>query len=402
MSSTGPFFTTSRVFPDLPPYPLPPSNPSPQPHMTLARPAMANPPINHCSSALLTAAQTSFFNIDNCLCYLPPQNLSLINQAVQNSWSKSTVYRYSGAICQFIAFCDSLHISQHLCFLADKLVLCTFAASSTGKHAGSTAHACLSALKALHMAHNLEWKGSAWLCQVLNGICNLAPITLRHTPWPPVTALMLSQLASSLNLNLLFDTAVAACACTAFWEQCCLGKLLPNSSSASSSMPFLLYSSFKRSIQNPQSCILHLPHTKTHSNGEEIVLVDQTDPVNLILLLKNHIRVNAIPKDGLLFFFRESGTLTVLDKISFLQHCNDIWLLFSHPHFTGHSFRIGDTTKLLITGISLEVVRVTSQWSSESFLQYSRSLKDITPHYISNLPTLSKRCNRFLLNHSRG
>ena len=124
MSSASPFFTRSQVFSDLPPHPPPPSNPSPQPCMTLARPAIVNPPINHCSSALLTAAQTSFFNIDNCLCYLPPQILSQINQAIQNSWSKSMVYKYSSTICQFIAFCNSLHIPQHLCFLANELVLC--------------------------------------------------------------------------------------------------------------------------------------------------------------------------------------------------------------------------------------------------------------------------------------
>ena len=354
MSSTGPFFTMSWVFPDLPLYPLPTSNPSPQPCTTLTRPAMANSPTNHCSSAPLTTAQTSFFNIDNCSCYLPPQILSQINQAIQNSWSKSTVYRYSGAIHQFIAFCDSLHIPQHLHFPASKLVLCAFTASSTGKHTDSTPHTHLSALKAWHMAHNLEWKGSTWLHQLLNSIHNLAPITSRHTPQPPATALMLSQLVSSLNLNLPFDAAVAACTCTAFWGQCHLGELLSNFSSTSSSMPFPLCSGFKRSIQSPQYCILHLPHTKTHSHGEKIILIDQNDSVNPILLIKNHICVNAIPKDGLLFSFRESGTLTVLDKISFLQCWNDIWLPFGHPRFTEHSFHIGGTTKLLIAGIPPE------------------------------------------------
>ena len=213
---------------------------------------------------------------------------------------------------------------------------------------------------------------------------------------------MLSQLVTSLNLNLPFDAAVAACACAAFWGQCHLGELLPISSSTPLSTLLPLCSSFKRSIWNPQSCILHLPHTKTHPHGEEVVLINQDNPINPILLFKNHIHISSIPRDGLLFSFRESDNLIVLDKASFLWCCNDIWQPLSHPHFTGHSFHIGGTTELLITGIPPDVVRVTGHWSSESFLRYWRSLEDLTLHYISNLPILAKRCNRFALTHSRG
>ena len=212
---------------------------------------------------------------------------------------------------------------------------------------------------------------------------------------------MLSQLVTSLNLNLPSNAAVTACACAAFWGQCCLGKLLPISSSAPSSTPLPLHSILKRLIWNPQSCILHLPHTKTHPHSEEVVLIDQDNPINLISLLKNHIHISSIPRDGLLFSFRESDNLIVLDKAFFLRHCNDVWQLLGHPRFTGHSFCIGGTTKLLI-GIPPDVVRVTSCWSSESFLRYWRSLEDLAPHYTSNLPILAKRCNRFVLTHSRG
>jgi hypothetical protein len=207
---------------------------------------------------------------------------------------------------------------------------------------------------------------------------------------------------SSLNLSLPFDAAVAACTCTAFWGQCRLGELLPISISVSSPISLPLRSGFKRSIRNPQSCILHLPHTKTHPHGEEVILIDQNDPVNPITLLKNHIRVNGIPKDGLLFSFKESGCLVVMDKTSFLRRCNDIWRPLGHPRLTGHSFRIGGTTELLIAGTHPEVVRVTGRWSSESFLRYWRSLEDIAPHYISNLPTLSRRRNRFAPTRSMG
>ena len=55
------------------------------------------------------------------------------------------------------------HIPESLCFPADKLVLCAFAALSVSRHSSSTPHAHLSAIKAWHIAHNIEWKGSIWL-----------------------------------------------------------------------------------------------------------------------------------------------------------------------------------------------------------------------------------------------
>jgi hypothetical protein len=213
---------------------------------------------------------------------------------------------------------------------------------------------------------------------------------------------MLSQLITSLNLSLPFDTVIAACTCTAFWGQCHLGELLPFSSAATSSTPFPVCSGFKRSICNPESCTLYLPHTKTHTQGKDIVFVDQNKPINPITLLKNHIHVSQIARDNLLFSYGTSGTPSILTKSTFLQRCNTIWLSFGYPHFSRHSFRIGGTTELLITGTPPDIVKATGRWSSKSFHQYWRSLKDIAPHYISNIPTLSHRCNQFALTIPKG
>ena len=85
----------------------------------------------------------------------------------------------------------------------------------------------ISALKAWHTAHNVEWKGSTQLQYVLNGVHNLAPGTSRRPPRPPINATMLIKLVQVLDLNSPLDAAIAACATTAFWGQCRLGELLP-------------------------------------------------------------------------------------------------------------------------------------------------------------------------------
>lgn len=332
----------------------------------------------------------SFFTISNETTPLSNRATHFINQAIQNSLAPSTIKRYDGAIRQFIRFCNTEQIPEHLRFPANEFVLCAFAASSIGTHSMTTPRNRLSALKAWHIAHNMDWNGSTRLRYVLNGVHNLAPGAARRPPRPPINARMLSQLVESLDLESPFDAAVAACATTAFWGQCRLGELLPNTLTTPLSS-FPTRSDFKRSIRNPLACLLHLPRTKTHAHGQDIVLVDQHNPINPISLLKNHIRVNRVNMDGTLFSYISANDTFTLTKTSFLQRCNAIWHPLGYPRTTGHCFRIGGTTELLIAGTPPDVVKATGRWSSESFLRYWRSLDDIAPQHIRNLTTPRRR-----------
>lgn len=333
----------------------------------------------------------SFFNVHDDSLLLSPRARGYVTQAIQGSWADSTVKRYSGTIKQFIRFCDAERVPVHLRFPADEFVLCAFAASSFGKHAGGTPRSRLSALKAWHFAHNVEWKGSSRLRYVLNGVHNFAPGTSRRRPRPPINARMLSQLVESLDLNSPLDAAIAACASTAFWGQCRLGELLPVSSSSPSPVPLPTRSDIKRSLRNPYSCLLHLPRTKTHHHGEDVVLVDQRAPINPIYLLKNHFRVNVVPRNEHIFSYVSAGSLSSLSKTLFLQRCNAIWSALGYPRTTGHCFRIGGTTELLIAGTPPDIVKATGRWSSESFLRYWRALEDIAPQHIRNIHAFKRR-----------
>lgn len=368
------------------PYPLPAMHPH-----TLPTPIPAsqvdNPESQNTVRTRLppTTSSNSFFNVSDRSLLLSPQVKGHINQAIQGSWTRSTMRRYSGAISQFIQFCDKEHVPESLRFPADEFILCAFAASSLGRHAGSTPRSRISALKAWHSAHNVEWKGSSRLRLVLNGVSNLAPGSSKRPPRPPINARMVSQLVEALNINSPLDAAVAACATTAFWGQCRLGELLPLSLAVSPSTLFPTRSDFKRSLRNPQSCLLCLPRTKTHRDGQEVVLVDQQAPVNPISLLKNHLRVNAVPNNDYIFSYMTADGRSFLTKSLFLQRCNTIWNALGYPRTTGHSFRINGTTELLIAGTPPDVVKVTGRWSSEAFLKYWRSLDDIAPQYIRNV-----------------
>jgi hypothetical protein len=357
----------------------------------LPTPLQDTPLPAHLDPPPISFDRTLLFDVNNDSQLLSPRSKRHVTQAIKNGWAHSTVKRYSGSIDQFIHFCDVEGVPNHLRFPADEFVLCAFAASSVGIHSRSTPRNRLSALKAWHIAHNMEWKGSSRLRYILNGVHNLAPRSSRRPPRPPINATMLSQLVQRLDLNSPLDVAVAACATTAFWGQCRLGELLPSSPSNLLSVPFPARSGFKKSSRNPHAYIIHLPRTKTHRHGQDIVLVDQQPLINPILLLERHLRVNDIPNDIHLFSYISPQGLSSLTKPIFLRRCNQIWHTLGYPKTTGHCFRIGGTTELLIAGTPPDVVKVTGRWSSDSFLRYWRSLDDIAPQYIRRLHTRKRR-----------
>ena len=377
---------------------------------TTVLPGFALPPCRSFSPAhhLITDIQTystsipavithpSFSNISSSLAMLSAQAKEGISYAIQNSWSRTTLRRYTGAIQQYIDFCIAEKIPDSLCFPVDEFVFCAFAASSAGKHADSTPRARVSAIKAWHIAHNMEWRGSSRLRYVLSGVDNLSPASSRHPPRPPINLKMLTELVTHLDLNTPLDAAMAACTVIAFWGQCRLGELLPPTLSSLSSAPLPLRSDLGKPVWNSsQLYTLHLPRTKSQHHGEDIMLVSQHNPIDPISLLNNHLLVNPVPSNRPIFSFSSPDRLPVLTKPVFLQRCNIIWRSLGYPHTTGHSFHIGGTMELLVSGIPPEVVKATGRWSSDSFFRYWCSLDDIAHIHVCKLKPYKLRHKRY-------
>ena len=178
---------------------LQPSSPSPT-KISLAT--------SYTAHSVLAQDHHPFFDISTGSHLLSSRARDHVSLAIQNGWARSTVKRYAGTIKQYILFCDAEHVPEHLCFPANEFVLCAFAASSLGRHARTTPRNRLAALKAWHLAHNMEWKGSSRLWFVLNGVHNLSPDSSRQPLRPPINAKMLSQLVERLDLTSHFGAAV--------------------------------------------------------------------------------------------------------------------------------------------------------------------------------------------------
>jgi hypothetical protein len=272
---------------------------------------------------------------------------------------------------------------------ASESLLCAFAADSAGRKAGNTIKGDIAALRSWHIKNNVPWLGALRLSYVLRGAKNLTPAGSTKPPRPPITADMLSLLRNNLSLSEPMDAAVLCMATAAFSGQIRLGELLPDSQANFEPAHFPHLSDvYSPNAQGSRK--IHLPKTKTAGlKGEDIILCRQHIDTDPIAAFENHCTVNKLTSTDLLASFTlPTGERETLTKRKFLSRCNQIWTAHGLPRFTGHSFRIGGTTHLLLCRVPPDVVKSLGRWSSDAFLRYWRSLDLLAPMYIEFLRPL--------------
>lgn len=312
-----------------------------------------------------------------------------IDKVISRSWATSTSRKYSNAVEHFFRFCDSLDIPLYSRLPASEYILCAFVADSAGKIAGGTISSKISAIKAWHTQNNQFWNGRQRLKAVLTGAEKMTPDSSRRPERPPVTIQMITMLYHDLDHNNTLDVAIYFAACCAFWCQIRLGELFPeNQRTFNSKHAPALHHLFSPIASGSRR--LHLPRTKiAGEKGEDVMMLRQLDK-DPIAALQHHVTSNSLTSNDPLCSYRDlKNKLIPLTKRKFLLRCNEIW--FSRGLIiptTGHAFRIGGTTHLLISGVPPHIVKMMGRWSSDEFLKYWRSLEIIAPLYAELLKPL--------------
>ncbi|TDL19467.1 hypothetical protein BD410DRAFT_699959, partial [Rickenella mellea] len=297
-----------------------------------------------------------------------------LSAVLQRGWAESTLALYSSALKRFSDFCDKENVPILARLPASEYLLCVYAASFAGIFARSSVQNLLSAVRAWHIVEGAHWHGGVRLVYVLNGLDSFAPASSKRPARVPVTRAMLDMLYDRLSLSDPFDVCVLACATVAFWSQSRLGELLSHSrvSFHATKIPRRL------DLANPSttngSRVLRYPWTKTkRSKGDTVLITRQIGRCDPISALANHLSINYIPDEYPLFSYRTtSSQLSFLTKSDFMGRCNAIWCAAGFPPSSGHAFRIGGTTELLLSGVPPDVVKTMGRWSSDSFLRYWR------------------------------
>lgn len=304
------------------------------------------------------------------------------------SLDDNTRKNYGAGLLRFTQFCDCLNIPEDARMPASEPLLAAFVAKWSGLVARTTVDNWMAGLSFWHTLHGAPWSGAKMLRTTCTGLTKSAPAG--RPKRPPVTIEHMYALRAQLDLSNSFDAAVYAAACTAFW--CCrrLGELVIPSAGALDPAKNVLRSAgvaFRSTASGTAYAVFHIPWTKTTKQlGADIIATELGDPTSAVVALRHHLQANsAVPADAPLFAFETSDAKgwAPMTRDWFLGRCNDAWAAAGLERLTGHCFRIGGATELLLRGTHPDIVATQGGWKSRAFLEYWRKIESILPLFIS-------------------
>lgn len=307
----------------------------------------------------------------------------------------NTRKNYGAGLLRFNQFCDCHHVAEHHRMPASDNLIATFVAHWCGIVARSTIDTWLAGLAFWHALN-----GAPWPTGRLIRITCAAAIKLQPTPKPkrpPVTVGHLRALHKHLDLSNTFDTAVFATACMLFWGVRRLGELTVPSANGFNPERHVARKAklrLRTTAKGINFYTLTLPWSKTTNvAGLDITFTDCDDITSPVLALTQHLLLNTHIPSIAPFMAYESTTSAgwaPLTRDWFLHRCNTIWRKTDMATLTGHSFRIGGATELLLRGTPPDIVAAQGSWKSRAFLEYWRKVDHILPLFISDSFTANR------------
>ncbi|KIK46874.1 hypothetical protein CY34DRAFT_75127 [Suillus luteus UH-Slu-Lm8-n1] len=321
---------------------------------------------------------------------LPVEDVLRLLDVMLVSVEVKTRENYGAGLLRFHQFCDSRNIPEHHRMPAPDHLLASFVASWAGKVASTTAQNWMAGLHFWHNLHGAPWHGKGLLRTATAGLAKVVPSSSKCPRRPPVTIEHMHALFRGLDFSNAFDSAVFAVASVAFWCCCRLGELVVDSPNLFNPSHHVSRSTPIRRVfpsNGTPYTVFHIPWTKTtHGEGADIIASKLDDVTNPVTAFNYHLSANsAIPPSSPLFSFKtHGGSWSPLTRSWFLARCNKIWREASLLELTGHCFRIGGASELLLRGVPPDVVAMQGRWKSRAFLEYWRKIESILPLFVTS------------------
>ncbi|THH14019.1 hypothetical protein EUX98_g9656, partial [Antrodiella citrinella] len=292
-----------------------------------------------------------------------------------SSLDSSTRKNYGAGLLRFTQFCDCLKVAENDRMPASDALLAAFVAEWSGSVARTTVDTWLAGLGFWHSLNGAPWNGGKMLKATCTAVAKTQPT--KKPKRPPVMLEHMHALRAGLDLTDSFDAAV-------------LGELVipsTNTFNPSKHVSKAAAIGYHALPNRKEYASFHIPWTKTTKQaGADIVATENDDATSAITALRHHQNTNhAVPSSAPLFAFETADQQgwAPMTKPWFLDRCNEVWNDAGLELLTGHCFRIGGATELLLRGTHPDIVATQGGWKSRAFLEYWRKIESILPLFIS-------------------
>lgn len=362
---------------------------------------LSTPPLSSRAPRLLTSsslrppvhardrlfAWSSSFSVSRRLAdqSLPSALLLHARHVALKAYAPATLSSYGSALVRFTQFCDNWSIHEDLRMPASAELLSAFASFYAGSVSGSTISSWLSGLQAWHSINGAPWYGTDPFFRLIRSAADKLGTSYSKPSRAPVSITHLRSLKLSLSASSHRDVAIWAVALVTFFGCRRLGETTVRSIRDFSPMFNAIRDTpitFRDVGNGCSSASISIPWTKTtKQKGGTIIITSRNDDLCPVTALRNHLRINCSPPPGIsLFGYRQPDlSWSHMLKKDFIDTVLAHWLSAGLDRVSGHSFRIGGTVELLLSGVSPEVVAATGGWTSLAFLRYWRRVEEIIP-----------------------
>jgi hypothetical protein len=307
--------------------------------------------------------------------------------ALGNSYTGDTSKNHDYAIKRFIRFANNCGIEESKALPCDVDMLCLWIADGIGRTGIGTATSNIAALSAWHRNRDIPFEIPPKMKTIKRAIKLHWPEEKQQKPTrPPISPRMIHLLATAWSEGNPCEKCALAIALSAFMGQMRLGELLPASQNKIHRERLPSRGKWSLKTESKGASSIFLPWTKTTGKaGASIILPSQSNPIDPTLAICHHFIASPLSDSSLICEFIENDTTKTLDKETFMEMCNNIWSTEGFPRITGHSFRIGGTTSLLLAGIDTQIVKGMGRWSSDAFKLYWRKVETLFQKHASNI-----------------
>lgn len=319
------------------------------------------------------------------------EDIKRIEDVLAYAWELDTHATYASGLLNFMVFCDQKNIPEKDRAPASQVLIMSFVSTLAAAYSGSAISNYVYGVRAWHLLHGVPWKiDKPELEALLKAAEKLTPSSSRRKKRRPYTIDFMLAIWNNLALDTPLGAAVFACLTTCFFATGRVGEFTVQKLDIFD--PSIHVSkarvSYDQNREGQQVTVLHLPHTKSAPQGEDVCWAKQAGPIDPNAALAHHLEVNNPPQEGHLFAYRHKNSHRPLTKSKFLAELAKAARAAGLEPLQGHGIRIGSTLEYLLRGVPFDVMKVKGRWSSDAFTLYLRKHAQILAPYIQAAPAV--------------